>query len=211
MSGFIITQFRVGEYQTNCYIILETASNECLIVDPTQETEFIIDQIQKIKGIPKGIILTHGHFDHMLEVFALEKLLDVDTWMSQKDESIKDRMKQTAEHFLGHVVIAVPPQRLKWMNDIQKIPLGSSYVEIIETPGHTPGGISIVIPTIGIIVGDLMFHEGIVGRTDFSYSDKKQLALSIKKILTYPDDYILYPGHGRLTTVGFERAFHENI
>src|SRR3990167_1541762 len=188
----IVHEFTLGELQSNCYILEN--SGECLIVDPAYEGDFIAEQIQRLKLKPLAIVATHGHFDHILAVGELQASFAIPAYVRKEDFSLARLAHASATHFLEVPPIYLEP---KWtpLLSINK-ELKHFGLEVILTPGHTPGGCCFYNKSEGILFsGDTLFKDGI-GSYDHSYSDKKLLNESLQKLFTLPDTTIVYPGHG---------------
>lgn len=187
----------VGQMASNCYLLEDTLTHTVIVIDPGDASEYIIDHIQKLQAKPLCVIATHGHFDHVMGVFALTKIYAIPFYMNKKDEFLLSGMQQSARHFLGISKIDPPATIDKTLREGDAISLGNSQLSVIETPGHTPGSVCLYDGTAHILFGgDLVFEGGSVGRTDFSYSDSQVLMASLNKIITLPNDTIIYPGHG---------------
>jgi glyoxylase-like metal-dependent hydrolase (beta-lactamase superfamily II) len=180
----------------NCYLLVDPVTNQLLVVDPGDVAEYIIDHIERIHATPIAVIATHGHFDHIMGAFAITKTYLIPFCMDGRDTFLLDTMQSSAQHFLG--TVSDPPPHIDTPLTIKKeVALGNERLRILETLGHTPGSISLYSKTSGVVfVGDLVFEGGDVGRTDFSYSDGSKLYASVKKLITLPDNTIVYPGHG---------------
>ncbi|MBU1000375.1 MBL fold metallo-hydrolase [Patescibacteria group bacterium] len=190
----------VGQLRTNCYLIED--GGEVGIVDPGDDGDYILRKINDIKAKAVWMIATHGHFDHVLGVCEIVLALKIPFYLSSKDIFLLEKAKKSAEYFIKARVdpILAKPQPVK---DGLGFLIGKSKFRVIETPGHTPGGISLYCQTGKVLFcGDLVFARGAVGRTDFEYASSEDLAKSIKKILKLPDKTVVYPGHGENTTIG---------
>ena len=203
MSSFKILKYTVGEMAENCYVVIDTATQNALIIDPGDEADYLSGQIEKEKVHPVAIVATHGHFDHILAALELQLMYAIPFRMNSADEFLLDRMSDSAEHFLGRKIVELPPKIIGGLQDNEIISFGNSSLTVIQTPGHTPGSISLYSKDIGLFVGDTLFAGGAVGRTDFSYSSESDLNNSIKKILQLPKNAVIYPGHGEETRVQY--------
>lgn len=188
-----IIKLSVGQLQENCYL-LKINDSECIIIDPGDDAEYIIDTIQKENLTPKMILATHGHFDHIMAVWQLQVTYQIPFFIDQKDEFLVKRMQASAQHFIPGVKCSPPPHDIKfWQNQNLK----KFIFKIINTPGHTPGSVSYFFQKQkAIFVGDVVFANGMVGRTDFKYCDSKKLKSSLETIFKLPEDIMVYPGHG---------------
>jgi hydroxyacylglutathione hydrolase len=204
-----IKKLVVGQMGDNCYLLIDQKSHSCIIVDPGEDASYIAETVSTLGVTPIMILATHGHFDHILAAHELQMIYAIPFCIHKEDVFLLSRMKESAEHFLGHTVVEMAPVITTYLNDKEIIRLGKSNLHILHVPGHTPGGICIYDKKERILlVGDTIFENGGVGRTDFSYSSQEQLVKSISMILSLPASTILYPGHGNQTTVGTEKKYH---
>lgn len=202
----------VGSMQENCYVVTDTCTKESYIIDPGDEGNFIAEQIQKYGFIPKAILATHGHFDHIMGARELQLIYSIPFYIHKDDIFLVERMSETAEHFLQHAVSDPPPVINHNLSDKDVFKFGSSALFVIATPGHTPGSVCFMVKGgESLFVGDTLFADGGVGRTDFSYSDKRKLDKSIRSILKHSDTMALYPGHGEKTNIFKEKQYHATL
>lgn len=186
----------VGELKTNCYLLVDKDNLNCIVIDPGGDSEYIKDYIQRNNYIPLKILLTHGHFDHVLAAAELQMIYDVKIYMSGKDAFLIKRLKSTAEYYLG-IKDALKPQNIEFIDKKDKFRFSRNNISIMETPGHTPGGLTYCVRKKRLIFpGDTIFKGGGIGRYDFRYSDKSELIKSINKLKGLPKNYTVYPGHG---------------
>lgn len=206
MRGRIhIERLVVGQMAANCYIVMENSSQKALIIDPGDDSEYIIDTIRTMGAIPESIIATHGHFDHLMAGRALEEAYDIPFRIHKSDVFLVDRMQESSRFFLGARSVDPPPRIQKTLEPGEVITVGEIRLTLIPAPGHTPGSICLYSRNERFaFVGDTIFAGG-VGRTDFSYASGGELRKSLKLILSLPDDTILYPGHGPSTSVAREK------
>lgn len=191
-----IQKFVVGELQTNCYLVSDDFSDECLIIDPGDEANLISENILRQSLDPVGIIATHGHFDHILAAGELQMAFGIPFYIHPKDEKTVNYMTDSAQHWLNREIIEQPPSRLQFFEDGKKLAIGNWNLEILHTPGHSPGGVCLFNNKEKIIfTGDTLFKNGI-GRTDFSYASPQKMKQSLKKVRSKFTGYTAYPGHG---------------
>lgn len=203
-----IKKIRVGKMDENCYVVIDTDSHQSLIIDPGDEGNFIAEQLEQLSVTPIAIAATHGHFDHIMGARELQMIYHIPFYVHESDVFLVKRMKETAEYFLEHMVVESPPDVGRLLTDHDTISFGSHIISVIATPGHTPGSVCYHIPKYHILfVGDTIFADGSVGRTDFSYSEPKELEKSIHNIFALPGETIVYPGHGAETSVSAEKRF----
>lgn len=198
--------FSLGVLQTNCYLVVDK-QNRCLIFDPGDEAVFILEEIQRRKLQPIAILATHGHFDHVMAVGEIQHSFSVPFYINEKDRFLLDRVEETAEYFLNYKPAILPIKNIKNLSIENSLKIGNWSLKIIFTPGHTPGSVCFYFEKEKILFsGDTLFKEAI-GRYDFSYSSKKDLDNSLKKLLQLPPDVVVYPGHGETTTIAEARSF----
>ncbi len=197
----VIETLIVGAMQTNCYLLYDTNDLSCFIIDPGDDPEYISSKVLELNLKPQAILATHGHFDHITASLSLKLAFEIPFFMSAKDKFLLERMKQTAEHFLK--TYTDPPASItEELTDSTKLNLGKYHLKVIETPGHTPGSVALYIKNKNILfVGDLVFADYRVGRTDSSYGRKKDLWESISKLSQMPPETVCYPGHGDIMLI----------
>ena len=188
----------VGMMETNCYIAGDEKTGEVFIIDPGSDHKKIKNLIKSKNLTAKAVVNTHGHGDHI----GSDGDFGLPVWIHELDaEFLQDPSKNLSGMF-GFLLRTKPADRLLKEGDVLKI--GNESLEVIHTPGHTPGGISLKGDGI-VFTGDTLFCEGI-GRTDFAYGSEEDIITSIKeKLFKLADDYVVYPGHGPTTTIGNEK------
>ncbi len=193
----------VGQLATNCYIIWREDSKISVVIDPGDEAEKI-GRIIDAEGLEvTHIINTHGHYDHIGANGILSEKTGACIYVDKEDEDLlksgeNDLSSQGGDSF-------VKSKEIKYLSGGQEIEVGRIKMRIISTPGHTRGGISILVGH-HLFVGDALF-SGSIGRTDLPGGDYDTLIDSIKSgLLALPDETIVYPGHGPATTIGAERV-----
>ncbi|HEV2120249.1 MAG TPA: MBL fold metallo-hydrolase [Candidatus Bathyarchaeia archaeon] len=191
----------VGRLQTNCYIL--QSENEGVIIDPGDEPERILQLMKDLGLKPRMIVATHAHFDHVLGVNKIKEELRLPFTIHRGDAEILESMQARVLQFMGFSV-PPPPKVDRFLKNGDSMPIGGDVVKLIHTPGHSPGSISIVGQGF-VMTGDALFNRSI-GRTDLPGGDLDTLVHSITgRLLTLPDDTIVYPGHGPETSIGDEK------
>lgn len=204
-----IERLVVGLLATNCYLVWDennVPSNgikEAIIIDPGDGGEFIIKKIQDFELKPKLIVATHGHVDHILAVTELKLAYRIPFYLHQADSFLLKRTQSSARYWFG-VEADPPPKVEKFIKEGDLIKFGKEKLKVIETPGHSPGGVALYSRGV-LFSGDTLFRQGL-GRTDFSYASEKELIKSIKKLFKLPENTKVYPGHGEETTIKAEKA-----
>jgi len=198
MSDFTVEV--VGMLDVNCYLVPIEESRRLYIIDPGGDTETVVAAAKKFTYDEAIILLTHAHVDHISAVRDVAKALGISKiYLHKNDVSL---YKSPNNNLLPYIPTA---EDLPEITDT--IP-GNDF-EIIETPGHSPGGVCYYFKQIpAVFVGDTIFSNS-VGRSDLPGGNHEQLIASIKaKLMALPDDLKLYPGHGQATTVGSEKKFN---
>ncbi len=198
----ILETLVVGPLETNCYVLGDEKSKDAVVIDPGGDFEDIHRQLQKLDLKVKYIVLTHGHFDHTDALAQLKKTTGAEVLIHAQDANMLLPNSQARPFFLESGGASCPADRT--LEEGDKIRFGGYALEVLHTPGHTPGGISLLIDKM-IFVGDTLFC-GSIGRTDLPGGSYEQLIHSIQtKLLSKGDDYLVCPGHGPSSTVGRER------
>ncbi len=198
-----IIRIPVGIYAANCYIVFSDKNREGIIVDPGGNVDDLLSYIKENNIIIKSIILTHGHGDHIGGVSELKEELKVPVMIHSADSNMLVDGSKNLSSIMAMGTITVEPDKL--LIDGDKIEFGGLHAKIIHTPGHTPGGICIMIED-NILTGDTLF-AGSIGRTDLLGGDYNMIIKSIKeKLMNYSDNIKIHPGHGTPSTIGRERV-----
>ncbi|MCX8203214.1 MAG: MBL fold metallo-hydrolase [Nitrososphaeria archaeon] len=187
----------VGPLSTNCYVV--SSGGEALIVDPGWDAERVLRAVSGMKVV--GIVATHGHFDHVGAVEELKRRLGVEFVIHRLDEGLLD----VAGNHRARVGLRVErPRPDRFIEEGERIELGGVEIEVIHTPGHSPGSVCLR-GAFTLFSGDTLFM-GSVGRTDIFGGSFEQLERSIRdKLYVLDDATVVYPGHGPATTIGFEK------
>lgn len=199
----------LGAYQTNSYILRAGGGfSECIIIDTGLQAEPLIDFLQKHKLNPLALIFTHGHPDHIMGASALrEDFPQVQVYIHALDAKLLVSPPSLLAAMAGMRIRPAAPADVL-IEGPTTIEIADIALDVLHTPGHTAGSICLYSKDDGVVfAGDTLF-EGSVGRTDLG-GDMEQLTDSIKqKLLTLPDETIVYPGHGPQTTIANERRYN---
>jgi hydroxyacylglutathione hydrolase len=200
-----IVTFTLGPIENNTYLVSDPASHDAAVIDPSFNIHSVLEQITYLKLGVKYILLTHAHFDHIAGVNELLKALPHNPIIGLHSFDLalwRERGKALAYGF--QLEPLTDPDH--FLNDGESLSVGGFPIDVLHTPGHSPGHVVFSIPNIqAIICGDVIF-AGSIGRTDLPGGNHSQLLNSIRtKILCFPDETRLFPGHGPETTVGIER------
>ncbi len=194
-----VSTLPVGQLETNCYVVAFDGIG--YVIDSGDDGTYIAEVLQKMNVTPRAILLTHGHFDHALAAFEVSVAFDIPTLVSKFDMPILHRMQETAQYFLGYPVTDPIPQSIRYFEESKNLET-QWHLQVISTPGHTPGSVSFVFDGYPMVfTGDTLFADGLVGDTSHAYSDAKQLQMSLRTLSLLPDKMIVFPGHGEETNI----------
>lgn len=200
-----IDQLSLGMLQANCYIVGSSDSGDAIIIDPCDQADLILAQIEKRGYQVRQIVATHAHFDHVIASYAVKQATGA-PFRLHHDEAIRLREMPQRAALFGIRVKELPAEPDGFLQHGDLIEVDGIRLEARFTPGHSEGHLTFVMAEHKVaFVGDCIFYDGI-GRTDLPGGDARTLKKSItEQILTLPDDFTLCPGHGPITTVGRER------
>lgn len=213
MGEIKIGRMVLGVCQTNCYFIYRDGGQDAIVVDPADKGADIYNVLRKNGFRVAGILLTHGHFDH---IWGLDGLRDAANAAAEEGaEPVKAYALKGERELLKNARMNVSAQAGRayttyadeYVEDGQEITLAGMTCKVIATPGHTAGGACFYFQEAGILLaGDTLFAES-VGRTDFPTGSMGTLVRSIReRLFVLPDDTRVYPGHGESTTLGHEKT-----
>ncbi len=189
----------------NCFIVGCENTKSAVVIDPGDEADKILMSLAESQLTVKYIINTHGHFDHVGANKKLKAATGADILIHKDDAPMLAQVSSASMAFGLQVEDSPPADRT--LTDGDKITFGDITFTVIHTPGHSPGGISLLTDNV-VFVGDSLFY-GSIGRTDFPGGDYNTLIASIKnKLLPLGDDVKVYTGHGPATTIGQEKRMN---
>ena len=193
----LIKTIPVGQLETNCYVVIHEQSLECVVIDPGDESNTILDYIESNHLRCSAILLTHGHYDHVGAVDAVAEETGAPVYMNERDD-------------YRHAVDSHLPYSLKEngknYDDGDILDVAGLRFHVIATPGHTPGGVTLQCED-ALFTGDTLF-KGSCGRTDLPGGDMQQELASLRKLCSLPGDFEVYPGHMDPSTLEREREFN---
>ncbi len=205
-----IHQITNGPLKQHCYIVEHLCDDKiasALIIDPGSEPGLIIDHLTEHQLQPIAILNTHGHYDHIGAVKALQVHYDLPFFIHRKEEKLLRRANLYASFFESKEKIEIPDSISYFDEDLLDLQLSEFNIRIITTPGHTPGSVCFLLND-DCFSGDTLF-KGNIGRTDLPGGNKIDLSNSVDELLALDESVTLYPGHGSVTTIGAERDFHK--
>lgn len=198
----------VGAIGTNCYLVMNKNTKDAFVVDPGAEADAIARWIEKEQAKLQGILLTHGHFDHIMAVNELKEQYPVEVFAAEAEtELLMDADLNCSNGFgMGRGYIVKPDRTVR---DSEQIELAGVTIKVIETPGHTKGGVCFYLEKEKLLFcGDTLFQES-VGRSDLPTGSGATLVRSLRdKVFVLPEDVTAFPGHGPRTDIGHEKKYN---
>jgi hydroxyacylglutathione hydrolase len=204
----IFEHYAVEPFYKNGFVLGCEDTRQGIIIDPGDEVDELLDAAKRHGLSINAILLTHAHLDHITGVGRAKRVLDVPTWLHRDDNFLYERVVQQGQMF-GLAVDPQPPVDHFYEGE-GPLRFGSYVVRVLHTPGHCPGGVCLAVSREGeqqatLIVGDTLF-AGSIGRTDLPGGDMDTLLRSIREVLfSFPDDTVVWSGHGEQTTIGREK------
>lgn len=204
----IIKQFVLGQLENNVYLVMDEKTKKAVLIDATALSDNIIKTVNELGAKVEYILLTHGHFDHVMGVNSLKTALNTKAVIHKDDLAISDNVNEFTRLF-GIPESEIPKYEM-FIKDNDTIPVGNMQIKVIHTPGHTEGGVCYLIDD-KLFSGDTLFRES-VGRTDLFGGSFEKLSDIIKnKLFKLNENITVYPGHGPITTIGHEKKYNELV
>lgn len=194
----------LGPLETNCYVVVDDASNDAVIIDPGADAERVRAALAAEGAHATAIWLTHAHFDHVGAVADLVAAEELPVMLHPADLVLYEHAAFQAAAY--GLTVRSPDVPTTPLEHGQTLHVGAHAARCLHTPGHAPGHVAFSFADAGVVIaGDALFR-GSIGRTDIAYADHDTLVRSIREhLLTLPDDTTVHPGHGAATTIGAER------
>lgn len=193
----LIKTIPVGQLETNCYVVTDEQTLDCAIIDPGDESNSILDYLESNHLRCRAILLTHGHYDHTGAADSLQEETGATVYMNRLD----DRRNNP-----GFVFPYTLPENGKYYDGGDVVEVSGLRFEVIATPGHTRGGVTLRCGN-ALFTGDTLF-KGSCGRTDLPGGDMDDQLESLKTLCSLPGDYEVYPGHMDSSTLSRERTLN---
>ena len=193
----LIKTLPVGDLETNCYVVTNEKTLECVVIDPGDESNTILDYLESNHLTCKAIFLTHGHYDHVGAVEAVQEETGATVYMNAKD----DAKNMHSFHFPFTL-----PENGQTYDDGDVVSAAGIDFSILSTPGHTPGSV-VIRAEDALFTGDTLFR-GSCGRTDLDGGSMEEMLQSLRKICSLEGDYEVYPGHMDCSSLIRERSFN---
>ena len=187
----------LGMIEANCYVVADEETKRCAVIDPGDESNTVMDYLERNHLQCEYILLTHGHFDHTMAANAVAEQTGARIAMSELDA---DAARSNAQYRFN------PPENTLWLKDGDEIQIGGLKFQVLATPGHSPGSLSFLCEDC-LFTGDTLFRDS-MGRTDLPGGDMPTILKSLKRLCDLPGDYEVYPGHMDATTLDRERRYN---
>jgi hydroxyacylglutathione hydrolase len=196
-----LQRFILGEFKVNTYLFWEENTKEAIVIDPGKPVDQVYSTVFENNLKLVGIILTHGHYDHIVGVSELKSKIDAPVYVHSGDAAmLANPMLNLSQLFAGEIILK--PDRL--LSEGDALCVGNFILTVRHTPGHTPGGICLLGDDL-LFSGDTLF-AGSIGRADLPGGDEKVLLHSVRSLLSVSDQTRVFPGHGPETRMGIERT-----
>ncbi len=204
----IIKQFVAGLIENNMYLVVDENTREAVVIDAPADIPELKKTVDELGAKVKYILITHGHFDHIMGLNSLKKTLNAPAVICKEDIVISDKINDFTRLF--GVPDSVPPTYEKFVKDGDVIEVGDLKIKVIQTAGHTEGGVCYLVDE-NLFSGDTLFRQS-VGRTDLYGGSFEKICHSVKDILFNLDENTkVFPGHGDITTIAYEKKYNEII
>ena len=201
-----IERFALGSLGTNSYLLINEETKEILVVDPAICPDYVLSHVKSNGYIPKGILLTHGHFDHVMGINKWVEEFGVPVYLHEEEKEILAKANLNLSYQFGK---NYSYEEVTCFTSGEEVELAGMKFRVIHTPGHTKGGCCYYFESEEVLIsGDTLFQQS-VGRSDFPTGNMRILVNSIKdKLFCLPDMVMVYPGHGEYTCIADEKEFN---
>ena len=201
-----IEKFALSSLGTNCYLIINEESKELAIVDPATCPDYVISHVKSQGYTPKAILLTHGHFDHVMGIDGWVNEFQIPVYLHEEEKEI---LEDPSLNLSGMFGTSYSYNQVSCLKDDEVLEIAGFKFRVIHTPGHTAGSCCYYEEAEKVLIsGDTLFCQS-VGRSDFPTGSAATLIRSIReKLFILPDDVMVYPGHESLTCIADEKQYN---
>jgi glyoxylase-like metal-dependent hydrolase (beta-lactamase superfamily II) len=196
----IVRAITVGPFQENCYLLVDEASRDAVLVDPGDEPERLIEAVEREKVTLRAVWITHAHLDHVGGIAGVVRRFTVPVYLHPLDRELYEGAAEQGRQY--GVRIEAPPPPDHELADGDTLAVGSLSFGVIHVPGHAPGHVAFVGE--GVTFGGDCLFAGSIGRTDLPLCDGRAMQKSLQRFAGLPAGMVVYPGHGPATTIDEE-------
>ncbi|MCQ2510366.1 MAG: MBL fold metallo-hydrolase [Lachnospiraceae bacterium] len=206
MAQMKVEYLVLGMVGTNCYLIQNTETNELIFIDPADNAKELMKHAERMEGKPAAILLTHGHFDHIMAADALRKEYNIPVYVHELDEEV---LEDASLNLSGNWSAPYTMEADKQVKEGDVLNIAGFEIKVLHTPGHTQGSCCYHFPNEQVLVsGDTLFAQS-YGRVDFPTSSPSAMKTSIKRLLSeLPNDTAVLPGHEMTTSIAMEKRYN---
>lgn len=196
----------VGSLGTNCYLLKNKETGELLLVDPGGCADRILERVRAMQGTPVAILLTHGHFDHVLAVPEIKAVYDIPVYLYEAEQKLLGDPVSNLSTWQG-TGFALKADH--FVSDLEVLTLAGFRIQVLHTPGHTPGSCCYYLAEEdALFSGDTLFCES-AGRCDFPGGSSVEIRMSLQRLTgSLPDNTNVFPGHGEATSIEHEKRYN---
>ena len=206
MKEITVRNLVLGMLGTNCWFLRNPETGELLIADPADSPEQIIQQAAAMEGTPVAILLTHGHYDHMLAAEAVSKRFGIPVYAHEAEQEVlRDAQKNLSAAWSSPYTMEAD----RTVKEGDVLTLAGYEIRVMHTPGHTKGSVCYYLPEAGVLLSGVTLFCESYGRYDFPTSSGRDLVASVKRLLReLPENVKVYPGHNESTEIGYEKRYN---
>jgi len=201
----VLRRLELGSFMANCYIVGSKKTKDAMVIDPGDEAQRVLGAIGELGLKIRAIVATHAHMDHVSAVGELKAATRAEFLIHEDDAPGLKEVPYFSSLFGESFPQPPPPDRM--LKEGDTVEVGDLKFRVLHTPGHTLGGMCLAGEGV-VFTGDTLFNQGI-GRYDLPGGDYEALMAAIRsRLMSLPDDTVVYPGHGPESSIGYERGYN---